>query len=94
MASQRIPITTTASTSAALFQSVVNQLAEGRSRLSRLRDYAERASDGGADVAAFAAEFGVPTGQAQEAYNLILGAAAALAAAGDFDNLIDRTAAQ
>ena len=94
MASQRIIIDTNASSLAAGLLATINQAAEARARLARFSDYAVRASDGGVDLAAFAAAFGIPPAQAQEAYNLVTGAAASLSEPGDFDNLLDRAATQ
>lgn len=90
MASTRILITPASTNLSSALLNGINQLADARTRLSRLAAYAERAAVDN-DWAAVAAEFGVSQAQAEGLYNLLVGTVATLNAAGDLDNLIDRT---
>ncbi len=94
MPSTRLTINTTSSTLGAGLVSSLNQLAEARSRLLRLKDYADQAASGG-DWAGMASAFGlVNSTDGQTVYNLLAGAVASLTAAGDIDGLIERIANQ
>lgn len=90
MASTRITVTTSAAVGPLLL-STVNQGAEFRSRVARLKAFADSAA-AGADWASMATAFGLADATtAETVYNLITSADAALNA-GDLDALIDRIA--
>lgn len=88
MASTRIPVTTSAVVGP-LLASTVNQGAEFRSRVARLKAFADSAAAGG-DFASMATVFGLADAAiAETVYSLITGADAALNT-GDLDGLLDR----